>query len=745
MVELEKIVDLETPAAHDDFDEDRTYHVLWPQLSENGSSSEGEYEAKIICLGVDISDLDQEAKEKGLKLPNQHDFGAASTSREKSAPKSSRGRKSKQKASLKSVDYTNADAPLVISKSPFSEETEGTGVLSESEVSESLDLESTQPPIFHRRKGRVSLEDEVAQQRMKDLYEDEEPKTKLVTGRDEVKESKEPLLDKRRNVKDSREKSLDQRKPDAKRERRQSKVTGCDDVKESKESKRHNVKDNKERNLDQKKPDTKEVRRQSKDKDRVKSEKDKGTNTLKENKEKNSEQRQGSKDRHSQKKSDQIQEANSHEKVKEKVSDCDLKQMTFERSNSKGETKHSPSKKHRKSPFKVTPLKEMKMTLGDINEDFKTLQDHKPCTDNDPKFVVKRSTSNVSENFHRSKPNKSSDNLKRSITTAFNSNPIEDKGSYAENLHRKRSKRQTTVLSNDETTSVSGSSYVGSDAAIDMFVHKIQKLEVLNKKLSRDLMALKEEMQLKDKKISDLTELNLELQCQVHKSSNITGMSSTLSYSHNEFEGNLDSFHTPRKSSEKSSPDVDHLPNRKQKSSDTVKQKLWQEGTDSEIKKAEDIAPLIYNAMANKAQLESRIGKNGSQVHIGNNVWIDSKIFNERLCKTSLEPSISLRETLSQIYTTSEMAERSLEGGTPLKGDKSQKKKKVTPAKREAVLGVFRGKSMFKSKDENFLEFATRKKGRETIRDKLKEAAKALTKQGKKDEEKKKSSRSMED
>lgn len=40
------------PNHHADFDEDKVYSVKWPHLPLEGSfSTEGEYEAKILCLG----------------------------------------------------------------------------------------------------------------------------------------------------------------------------------------------------------------------------------------------------------------------------------------------------------------------------------------------------------------------------------------------------------------------------------------------------------------------------------------------------------------------------------------------------------------------------------------------------------------------------------------------------------------------------------------------------------------------
>lgn len=58
--------------------------------------------------------------------------------------------------------------------------------------------------------------------------------------------------------------------------------------------------------------------------------------------------------------------------------------------------------------------------------------------------------------------------------------------------------------------------------------------------------------------------------------------------------------------------------------------------------------------------------------------------------KTKVSPSIALRDATANMYSQEEMAERSLGGGTPVKRDANGekiKKKKLTPAKREALLG----------------------------------------------------------
>lgn len=135
-----------------------------------------------------------------------------------------------------------------------------------------------------------------------------------------------------------------------------------------------------------------------------------------------------------------------------------------------------------------------------------------------------------------------------------------------------------------------------------------------------------------------------------------------------------------------------------------------------------------------------------------------SKVFEDKLMASKVSPSIATRDLMSQIYTTQEMAERSLEGGTPVKGGadrKKMKKNRLTPAKRECLFGndqfwlfflcidyfnfilfhmlfiellipgLFRAKTQIQtgSSDKNFLDLSVEKKGKSTVRDKLKEAA----------------------
>lgn len=56
-----------------------------------------------------------------------------------------------------------------------------------------------------------------------------------------------------------------------------------------------------------------------------------------------------------------------------------------------------------------------------------------------------------------------------------------------------------------------------------------------------------------------------------------------------------------------------------------------------------------------------------------------------------MSPNIAVRDIMSSLYSTKEMAMRSLEGATPVRPNADGlrlKKKKMTPQKTEAVLGM---------------------------------------------------------
>lgn len=80
------------------------------------------------------------------------------------------------------------------------------------------------------------------------------------------------------------------------------------------------------------------------------------------------------------------------------------------------------------------------------------------------------------------------------------------------------------------------------------------------------------------------------------------------------------------------------------------------------------------------------------QVHIGNGVWISQKLWEDKLKKGTVPPSIALRDLMDHKYSKEEMAQRSLDGGLPVRASPSGERKakqKMTPAKREAFLGQF--------------------------------------------------------
>lgn len=77
-------------------------------------------------------------------------------------------------------------------------------------------------------------------------------------------------------------------------------------------------------------------------------------------------------------------------------------------------------------------------------------------------------------------------------------------------------------------------------------------------------------------------------------------------------------------------------------------------------------------------------------MHIGNGVWLSNTLFEEKIVKSKVSPSIALRDATANVYSTKQLAQRSLDGGTPIKGNgdkKKLKKKRMTPAKKESLLG----------------------------------------------------------
>ncbi|KAK3908357.1 BEN domain-containing protein 5 [Frankliniella fusca] len=160
----------------------------------------------------------------------------------------------------------------------------------------------------------------------------------------------------------------------------------------------------------------------------------------------------------------------------------------------------------------------------------------------------------------------------------------------------------------------------------------------------------------------------------------------------------------------------DGSPSKKRKRSDI---------DEDDVTSNDELGQMILLALQSKAPLQC---DGDGKVHIGNGVWISEKSWNEKIRKATVSPSIALRDAMANVYSSSEMAERSLEGGTPVKAGPDGvkiKKKKMTPHKREAFLGLFRGKTAASSgsTDKCFLDLSVSKKGRDTIKYKLKEAS----------------------
>ncbi|KAK3920927.1 BEN domain-containing protein 5 [Frankliniella fusca] len=145
VVDIQKTVEF-APKAHGDFDEDKTYKVKWPLLKKDGSESdnEGEYEAKIICLGVDLADLEQEANVKGLKLPAVTTSASGKKS-SKEQNKSSKRLISRQPSKAKKPSKVASPpvAPLNL-KGPFDVHTDDHGLSDDSQCqSEDRDAVTT--------------------------------------------------------------------------------------------------------------------------------------------------------------------------------------------------------------------------------------------------------------------------------------------------------------------------------------------------------------------------------------------------------------------------------------------------------------------------------------------------------------------------------------------------------------------------------------------------------------------------
>lgn len=67
-----------------------------------------------------------------------------------------------------------------------------------------------------------------------------------------------------------------------------------------------------------------------------------------------------------------------------------------------------------------------------------------------------------------------------------------------------------------------------------------------------------------------------------------------------------------------------------------------------------------------------------------------AKLFNEKLMAPKVSPSIATRDLMSHMYSVEELAERSLDGGIPVKGGPERlnlRKTPLSPPKRECLLG----------------------------------------------------------
>ncbi|KAE8741240.1 hypothetical protein FOCC_FOCC013227 [Frankliniella occidentalis] len=266
-------------------------------------------------------------------------------------------------------------------------------------------------------------------------------------------------------------------------------------------------------------------------------------------------------------------------------------------------------------------------------------------------------------------------------------------------LHKNRrgSTKRTyieAITSEDESLS-DRSSRKSDDAITQLYVSKIQKLETQLKSLKRENIVLKEKL-VSPAKVSG-------------------------------FDDNARSPHTPKTLANLASSSSVKSARRSLEFGKTSRSKSRSKSPEGDFTDNATIADMILDAITNKAPLRS---DGEGKLHIGNGVYISSKVFEDKIKAFKVSPSIALRDVMGNVYTSSELAKRSLEGGTPVKGGpdrKKLKKAKLTPQKRECFLGVYRAKTSQKSGSHNkdFLQLSVEKGGRSVIRDKLKEAAKA--------------------
>ncbi|KAK3919201.1 Xin actin-binding repeat-containing protein 2 [Frankliniella fusca] len=758
---------------------------------------------KLSSFLVDMQDLEEEAKEKGVKLPSQNDPGTHSRPEVKTETrKASRIKtKSRKQGKKKSNEFVNPNAPLVIKGSPFVAEVQE----EEAEESEGVDL-SALPPSVARRKGKLSIEDLVAQKRMIESYDkslckqtedteslkdvpavkerrslrmrsDESQDTKV--GMDNGSKSKDDppssgKFDFRLISKDKSSHSKQDQRHDKKCDRRLSKEKdsfkqererrsekkvehallpkdidskpdaleiGSDDARQ--DPKQEHTDDRKDKSYHSKRDqrhDKKGDRRLSKEKDSFQQERERRS-------EKKVEHALLPKDIDSKPDALEIGSDDARQDPKQEHTD-DRKDKSFhskrdQRHDKKGDRRQSKEKdsfqqeRERRSEKKV----EHALLPKDIDSKPDALEIDSDDARQDPK--QEHTDDGKDKSYHSKQDQRHDEKGDKRLSKEKDSFQQErerrsEKKVESQDPKQQHTRRRSKVLQDDTTeTECSWSGSEDSNVRFELYITKIKKLEDSNRKLARDLINMKEEMDLKNQKINYLMDKVDLKDRKISDLINKIKMNSTMT-----------NARSPAHMTADSDSDCSFLtsPNKKKKkSSDEVKINLWQSaGSDSllsspkrkkssdgsnkqetALEPAQELAPKIFDALMKKVPLKSN---NAGKVDVGNNVWIDTKLFDERLCKTNLEPSVAVRDAMSNIYTTAEMAERSLEGGTPLKGDKSAKKKKMTPAKTEALLGIFRGKSMFKSKDNAYLDLVTKKKGRETIRDKLKEAAKALKK-----------------
>ncbi|XP_052128673.1 uncharacterized protein LOC113215190 isoform X2 [Frankliniella occidentalis] len=689
------------PRHHADFEKDQVFSVLWPHLPNEGSASTiGEYEAHILCFGVTMEDLIHEAKTTGYKIP---------------------------RADV--VKYENVGINVKSSKkhkSPDEKKSSRGRTLKKSKTLDTLPVPAV-PPTHNKRKKRLTDEESTRRERNKEFALSLEMDLPFP---DDISENSAALevtnLSQRIKVEPSL-KSHNSNGHTGGKSDRDDQVSLPPAVDEGNKGS-HSDNHRKSSSLERHSSDGKLISEHSSVK--------KGSAS----KSHSSSPVNSASLRHpaSDKKllDECVQRKSPVKESKGSHSDTHRKSSSLERHSSDGKLisehssvkKGSASKSHSNSPVNSASLRHPasdKKLLDECVQHKSPVKESKLPknafkrsefdTENDPVSLkalkMKRSTeldarhsfsdihAEIKSATNPADPEVTSECLDSHEPGGFGDSPGESQtlsapGHKSEYIHSERklhkNRRGSTkrtyieaITSEDESLS-DRSSRKSDDAITQLYVSKIQKLETQLKSLKRENIVLKEKL-VSPAKVSG-------------------------------FDDNARSPHTPMKSARRSL-----------EFGKTSRSKSRSKSPEGDFTDNATIADMILDAITNKAPLRS---DGEGKLHIGNGVYISSKVFEDKIKAFKVSPSIALRDVMGNVYTSSELAKRSLEGGTPVKGGpdrKKLKKAKLTPQKRECFLGVYRAKTSQKSGSHNkdFLQLSVEKGGRSVIRDKLKEAAKA--------------------